>query len=97
MDSSFRLALNSYELAIEILKYHVVPRRILTQNASADETLNTLNDGLRLRFNKYSTKVSEIFIYSYKINHINNICIIYQFNNVYISNKLGVKEVYFAC
>lgn len=61
MDGTLRLALESYESANEILKYHVVPRRILTQNMTADETLNTLNDGLRLRFNKYSTKVSGNF------------------------------------
>lgn len=60
MDSTLRLAMESYESANEILKYHVVPRRIVTQNMSVDEMLNTLNDGLQLRFNKYSTKVSRI-------------------------------------
>lgn len=59
MDGAFRLAMDSYESAVGILKYHVVPRKIMTQNVSADEMLSTLNDGLYLRFNrKYSTKVS---------------------------------------
>lgn len=61
MDNTLRVALGSYETATEILKYHVVPRRLVTQNMSADETLNTLNNGHRLRFNKYSTKVRGIF------------------------------------
>lgn len=60
MDSAFRFAMESYGSANEILRYHVVPRRIVTLNMSADETLNTLNDEHRLRFNKYSTKVSRI-------------------------------------
>lgn len=68
MDSSLRSALGSSdETATEILKYHVVPRRLVTQNMSADETLNTLNDRQRLRFNKYSTKVSRIFSNKLKI------------------------------
>lgn len=59
MDGASRLTLDAYESAAEILKYHVVPRRIVTQNVSANEMLSTLNDdGHRLRFNKYSTKVS---------------------------------------
>lgn len=60
MDNVLRSAMESYESAIEILRYHVVPSRIVTQNVSSDVLLNTLNDGLQLRFNKYTTKVSEI-------------------------------------
>ncbi|VVC37673.1 FAS1 domain [Cinara cedri] len=60
MDSKLRSALESYESATEILKYHVVPRRIVTQNVSVDEMLDTLNDGLQLRFNKYSTKIDTV-------------------------------------
>lgn len=61
MDNIIKSALQSYESATEILKYHIVPRRIVTQNMSADEILDTLNDDHKLRFNKYSTKVSKIF------------------------------------
>lgn len=61
MDSGLKSHLQVYESATEILKYHVVPRRIITQNMSSDETLDTLNKGLKLRFNKYYTKVSEMF------------------------------------
>ncbi|XP_025198610.1 transforming growth factor-beta-induced protein ig-h3 [Melanaphis sacchari] len=60
IDSTFRSAMESYESAVEILRYHVVPLRIVTQNVSSDELLNTLNDGLKLRFNKYSTKIETI-------------------------------------
>lgn len=68
MDDKLRLALDSHESAIEILKYHIVPRRIITQNISADEMLDTLNDELFLRFNrKYSSKVSK----NYQVSIIN--------------------------
>lgn len=60
MDNAHRSAMESYESAIEILRYHVVPLRIVTQNVSSNEMLNTLNDGLQLRFNKYSTKIETI-------------------------------------
>lgn len=64
MDNVLQSALQSYESAIEILKYHIIPRRIVTQNMSADETIETLNADLKLRFNKYSTKVKKIFYIS---------------------------------
>ncbi|XP_050441387.1 periostin [Adelges cooleyi] len=61
MDESSRLTLASCNLtASEIIKYHVVPQRIVTYNMSADSLLCTLNDGLQLRFNKYSTKIETI-------------------------------------
>ncbi|XP_050523656.1 periostin isoform X1 [Daktulosphaira vitifoliae] len=61
MDKSLKLALVSRKLTTsELIKYHVVPYRLITHNMTSNTLLETLNDGLHLRFNKHFNQVETI-------------------------------------